>query len=70
MEMSYYDVHGGERGNNYIASIKPGETATVHMAWVVTEEELGNLYLSLDTYGGVYEFSDSTLEMGYVDVRQ
>lgn len=70
MEMSYYDVHGGERGNNYIASIKPGETATVHMAWVVTEEELGKLYLSLDTYGGVYEFSDSSLEIGYVDVRQ
>ncbi|MCI8860378.1 MAG: DUF4367 domain-containing protein [Lachnospiraceae bacterium] len=70
MEMPYYDVHGGERGNNYIANIKPGETKTVHMAWVVTEEELGNLYINLDTYGGAYEFSDSALEIGYVDVRQ
>lgn len=69
-EMHYYDVHGGSRKNNYIPSIKPGETVTVHMAWVVTQEELGRLYLSLDTYGGAYEFSDSSLEMGYVDLRQ
>lgn len=69
-EMLYYDVHGGERGNNYIASIKPGETATVHMAWLVTEEELSTLYINLDTYGGGYEFSDSSLEIGYVDIRQ
>ncbi len=69
-EMPYYDVHGGERDNNYISSIKPGETVTVHMGWIVTEEELGELYLSLDTFGGAYEFSDTSLEMGYVDIRQ
>lgn len=69
-EMTYYDVHGGERGNNYIPSIKPGETVTVHVAWVVMEEELGKLYVNLDTSGGCYEFSDSSLEIGYVDVRQ
>lgn len=69
-EMTYYDVHGGERGNNYIASIKPGETVTVHVAWIVLEEELDKLYLSLDTNGGCYEFDDSSLETGYVDVRQ
>ena len=69
-EMTYYDVHGGERGNNYIESIKPNETVTVHMAWVVLEEELGTLYLNLDTSGGCYEFSDSSLEIGYVDIRQ
>ena len=40
-EMWYYDVHGGERGNNYISHLKPNETATVHMAWLVPEEELG-----------------------------
>ena len=60
---------GGERNNNYIDSILPGETKTVHMGWIVTEEELGSLYLSLDTYGGL-EFSDSSLELGYVDIRQ
>jgi len=69
-EMWYYDVHGGERGNNYIPSIAPGETVTVHMAWLVPEEELGCLYLNLDTYSGSYEFSDSALQMGYVDIRQ
>lgn len=69
-EMLYYDVRGGERNNNYITSIQPGETVTVHMGWVVTQEELGKLYLSLDTFGGGAEFSDSSLELGYVDIRQ
>ena len=69
-EMSYYDVHGGERGNNYIASIKPGETVTVHVAWIVLEEELNKLYLNLNPSGGCYEFSDSSLETGFVDIRQ
>lgn len=69
-EMAYYDVHGGERGNNYIPVIKPGETVTVHMAWVVTEEELGELYINLDSYGSAYEFSETSLETGYVDIRR
>ena len=69
-EMPYYDVHGGERNNNYIESVKPGETVTVHMAWTATQEELGNLYVSLDTYGGAGAFTDTSLAMGYVDIRQ
>lgn len=69
-EMWYYDVHGGEKGNNYIADLKAGESATVHMAWIVPEEELGYLYLNLDTFGGSYEFSESSLALGYVDIRQ
>lgn len=69
-EMIYYDVHGGERNNNYIASLKPGETVTVHMAFLATEEELPTLYLNLNPSGGSYEFSDSSLEIGYVDIRQ
>ena len=51
-------------------SIQPGETAAVHMAWIVTEEELDRLYVSLDTYGGAGEFTDTALDMGYVDIRQ
>lgn len=66
-EMLYYDVHGGEKGNNYIERILPGETVTVHMAWVVMEEELETLYLNLDPSGDGYEFSDCSL---YVDIRQ
>lgn len=68
-EMWYYDVHGGERGNNYITDLKPSETKTVHMAWIVPEEELEYLYLSFDTYG-CYEFSERALEIGYVDIRK
>ncbi len=69
-EMIYYDVRGGERENNYLKNIQPGETKVVHMAWVVTEEELSDLYISLDTFGGGYEFSESSLKIGYVDIRQ
>ena len=69
-EMQYYDVHGGERNNNYIPSIRPGETVTVHMGWIVTQEELANLYVNLDTYGGAGVFTDTSLAMGYVDIRQ
>ena len=70
VEMYYYDVHGGERRNNYISCIKPGETAVVHMGWLVPEEELGYLYLNLSPAGGAYEFDDTALAIGYVDIRQ
>ena len=70
VEMWYYDVHGGERGNNYINQLKPGETITVHMAWLVPEEELEVLYLSFDTMGSPYEFDEHSLQTGYVDIRQ
>lgn len=70
VEMYYYDVHGGERGNNHISSIKPGETAIVHMGWLVPEEELGYLYLNLSPSGGAYEFDNTALSVGYVDIRQ
>lgn len=69
-EMQYYDVHGGERHNNYIESIKPQETVTVHMGWIVTEEELDSLYIDLNPSAGAYEFSDASLKLGYVDIRQ
>ena len=69
-DMLYYDVRGGERNNNYIACIQPGEIVTIHMAWVVMEEELDTLYLNLDPSGGSYEFTDSSLQMGYVDIRR
>lgn len=70
VEMWYYDVHGGERSNNYISSLKAGETAAVHMAWLVPEEELAYLYLNLDTYGDSYDLCEHSLEVGYVDIRQ
>ena len=32
--MAYYDVTGGERGNNYFGSIKAGETKILHVGFV------------------------------------
>lgn len=69
-EMQYYDVRQGEQNKNYIAAIKPGETVTVHMGWIVTQEELAKLYLSLDTQGGSGTFTERSLAIGYVDLRQ
>lgn len=68
--MLYYDVHGGEKNNNYIPCIKAGETVTVHMGFLVLEEMLPHMYLNLDTYSGGLEFSESALKIGYVDIRQ
>lgn len=69
-EMKYFDVQGGENtnGSNYITTMEPGETVTVNMGFVVNEDELGYLFFYMD--GGSYEFSESGLETGYVDIRQ
>lgn len=69
-EMDYYDIHSGERSNNYIPSIQPGETVTVHIGKVVNEDELDKMYLSLDTSGAAYEFTEQGLQTGYVDIRK
>lgn len=69
-EMFYYDVHGGERNNNYIPSIKAGETVKVHMGFIVMEEVLPQMYLNLDNYSSSLQFTETALEMGYIDIRQ
>ena len=69
-EMWYYDVHGGERHNNYITHLAAGSTATVHMAWLVPEEDLDYLYLDLSTFGSAGEFGAEALDVGYVDIRR
>ena len=69
-EMFYYDVHGSERNNNYIPAIKAGETVKVHMGFIVEEEVLPMMYLNLDNYSSGFEFSETALEMGYIDIRQ
>lgn len=69
-EMWYYDVRGGECHNNYITHLAAGSTATVHMAWLVPEEDLGYLYLDLSTFGSAGEFGEEALDVGYVDIRR
>lgn len=69
-EMAYYDLHSGERDNNYIPSIQPGETVTLHIGFFVTEDMLPYLYLNIDPFGYYTEFSDTGLKMGYIDIRK
>ncbi len=65
-EMCYSDVFGGHLNKNYIPKIEPGESATVHLAWVVNEDELDKLYLN---FQGDNIFSEQGLEIGYVDLN-
>ena len=69
-EMAYYDVTGGERGNNYFGSIKAGETKILHVGFVVDEDALPYLYLNTGTSGSTYMFTEQDLAQGLVDIRQ
>lgn len=70
-EMTYSSVSENYgNGGNYISSLKPGESIRVNMAWIVNENELDNMYLNLNGDGGAYEFSDSMLKAGLVDICQ
>lgn len=69
-EVYLSDVTGGERNNNYINELKPGEGVTVHFAFKIPEEKLGEMYLTLSNTGGVYSYDETSLAVGYVDIRQ
>ncbi len=60
----------GERHNNYINTINPGETVTVRMAFKVPEEKLNEMYFTLSNYGGSHFYDETSLQLGYVDIRQ
>ena len=70
-EMTYSSV-SEEYGNgrNYIPSLKPGESVQVNMAWIVNENDLGNMYLNLNGDGAACEFTDTMLKAGVVDICQ
>ena len=38
--------------------------------WIVNENDLNNMYLNLNGDGAAYEFSDSMLKTGLVDIYQ
>lgn len=65
-EMGYYDVTGGERNNNYIPEIQPGETKTVHVAWLVTEDNLDRMYMD---FTGTCALTEEALETGLVELQ-
>ncbi len=64
-EMLYHDISGGQKHNNYIPEIKPGESVTMHLAWIVNEDELDKLYLD---FRGDGIFSEEGLKTGYVRI--
>ena len=65
--MTYYSADEEYRnGANYISSLQPGESIQIAMAWIVNEEDLENMYLSFNSDGDAYEFSDSMLKAGLV----
>lgn len=59
-----------EEGKNYISSIKPGESATVSVAWIVNENDLNDLYLNLDGSGSPYVFGETLIKNQFVDIRK
>lgn len=61
---SVVDAYGD--GGNYIPALKPGESIQIHMAWIVNEQDLKNMYLNLNGNGGAYEFSDEIMKTGIV----
>lgn len=65
-EMGYYNATGGAGNNNYILKIQPGETKTVHMAWLVTEDNLDCMYMDLTGTGALTE---EALETGLIELR-
>lgn len=63
--MYYSDVVGEHNTKNYIPEIGPGESVTIHFAWIVNEDELDKLYLSF----GDTVFTEEGLKTGYVDLN-
>ena len=70
-EMTYYNVtEEFGYGGNYIPSLKAGESIQVNMAWIVNEDVLEKMYLNLSGDFGTYEFTESMLDVGVVDICQ
>lgn len=56
---------------NHLIRVQPGETRTVTLAFLVTEDELPYLYLDLFSGNEDFtQFRQSALQYGYVDIRQ
>lgn len=66
----YYNGKSAEE-KNHLIRVQPGETRTVTLAFLVTEDELPYLYLDLFSGNDDYtQFRQSALLYGYVDIRQ
>ena len=66
-EMIYWDVKNNGIHNS-IAAIKPGETKTVHIGFIVDEDMLK--YTVLNFTDEKTDLSDNVISNGLVDIRQ
>ena len=65
----YYNGKSVEE-KNHLIRVQPGETRTVTLAFLVTEDELPYLYLDLFSGNSDFtQFRQSALLYGYVDIR-
>ncbi len=66
----YYNGKSVEE-KNHLIRVQPGETRTVTLAFLVTEDELPYLYRDLFSGNSDFtQFRQSALQYGYVDIRQ
>lgn len=66
-EMTWYSVKENYgNGGNYIPSLKPGESRSVEMAWIINENQLKDMYLNLSGSGSAYEIDAETAQKGVV----
>ena len=63
-DMKYYDVKKDDK--NHIPSLKAGESIQIHMAWVVNETDIQNLYLDLSGFGTPFEIHENVVNTGLV----
>lgn len=66
----FFELTAEKTEKNHIIDMKPGETATLQAGFYVKEEMLPYLYLNIDPYSVWSEFSDTGLDVGYIDIRQ
>lgn len=65
--MGFLSVHTDYgNGGNYIETLEPGETADIQMAWIVDEDQLEHLYLTVGSFAN--EIIQKNLDTGYVDL--
>lgn len=58
-EMEYHDISSDPMQKNYIPEIQPGETVTVHLAWMVNADELDKIYLDPSGVGEAASMSNA-----------
>ena len=66
----YFKLTAEKTEKNHIIDMKPGETATLQVGFYVTEEQLSHMYLNIDPYAIWSQFSETGLDLGYIDIRR